>query len=48
LKRIEGTDGQIKTHREATIAALEREIRALEEEGKMRAALAGQNDARGD
>jgi ATP-dependent exoDNAse (exonuclease V) beta subunit len=39
LKRIEGTDGQIKSHREATIAALEREIQALDEEGMMRAAL---------
>ncbi|MDQ2693358.1 MAG: ATP-binding domain-containing protein, partial [Chloroflexota bacterium] len=40
LKRIEGTDAQIKTHKEETIAALEREIQAMDEEGKMRQALA--------
>jgi DNA helicase-2/ATP-dependent DNA helicase PcrA len=39
LARIENTEGQIKTHKEGTIAALEREMQALEEEGKMRAAL---------
>ena len=41
LARIEGTEAQIKTHREATIAPLERELHAMEEEGKVRAALAG-------
>jgi DNA helicase II / ATP-dependent DNA helicase PcrA len=41
LKRIEGTDGQIKSHKEETIATVEREIHALDEEQKMRAALAG-------
>ena len=41
LKRVEGTDAQIKAHKEETIAALEREIQAMEEEGKMREALAG-------
>ena len=39
LARIERIEGQIKTHREGTIAPLEREIQALEEEGKMRTAL---------
>jgi ATP-dependent exoDNAse (exonuclease V) beta subunit len=41
LRRIEGIEGQIKTHKEETIARLEQEIHALEEEGKMRAALLG-------
>jgi hypothetical protein len=40
LARIEETDREIKTHRQETIAPLEREIHALEEEQKMRAALA--------
>ena len=39
LARIENIEGQIKTHKEVTIASLERELRAMEEEGKMRAAL---------
>src|SRR5215207_11508232 len=39
LRRIDNVEGQIKTHKEATIAALEREIQALEEEGQMRAML---------
>jgi DNA helicase-2/ATP-dependent DNA helicase PcrA len=39
LARIESIQGQIKTHKEGTIASLERELQALEEEGKMRAAL---------
>ena len=39
LARIEATDGQIKTHKQEAIAPLEREIHAIEEEGKMRAAL---------
>src|SRR5215207_8410207 len=39
LARIESIEGQIKTHKEGTIAPLERELHALEEEGKMRAAL---------
>jgi DNA helicase-2/ATP-dependent DNA helicase PcrA len=38
---IEGLDRQIKAHREETIAGLEGEIQALEEEEKMRAALVG-------
>jgi DNA helicase-2/ATP-dependent DNA helicase PcrA len=41
LARIEDTDRQIKTHKEATIAPLERELHAMEAEGKMRAALLG-------
>ncbi|HSL30728.1 MAG TPA: UvrD-helicase domain-containing protein [Anaerolineales bacterium] len=41
LKRIEGTDRQIKTHKEETIATLEQELHAMEEEGKMRDALVG-------
>ena len=41
LKRIEGSDAQIKAHKEETIAALEREIQAMEEEEKMRQALVG-------
>ena len=39
LARIENIEGQIKTHKDGTIAPLEREIHAREEEGKMRAAL---------
>ena len=39
LARVEGTEGEIKAHREETIAPLEREIGAIEEEEKMRAAL---------
>jgi ATP-dependent exoDNAse (exonuclease V) beta subunit len=39
LKRIEGTEGEIKAHKEKTIAPLEREIVAIAEEEKMRAAL---------
>jgi hypothetical protein len=39
LRRIEGTEAEIKAHKEGTIAPLEREIQAIEEEGKMRAAL---------
>jgi ATP-dependent exoDNAse (exonuclease V) beta subunit len=41
LARIADTDQQIKTHKEATIAALERELHAMEVEGKMRTALLG-------
>src|SRR5215207_1386886 len=41
LARIERIEGQIKTHKEGMIAALERELYALEEERKMRAALLG-------
>jgi ATP-dependent exoDNAse (exonuclease V) beta subunit len=41
LARIESIEGQIKTHKEETIAPLERELQALEEEGKMRTALYG-------
>jgi len=41
LARIELIQGQIKTHKEETIAPLEREYHALDEEGKMRAALLG-------
>jgi ATP-dependent exoDNAse (exonuclease V) beta subunit len=41
LARIASIEGQIKTHKEGTIAPLERELHALEEEGKMRAALLG-------
>jgi DNA helicase-2/ATP-dependent DNA helicase PcrA len=37
--RVERTELQIKTHRQETITALEREIQAIEEEGRMRAAL---------
>jgi superfamily I DNA/RNA helicase/very-short-patch-repair endonuclease len=43
LARIEGTEGQIKAHREATIAVLERELRAMEEEARMRVALLGRD-----
>ncbi len=39
LARIKETDGQIKTHKETVITPLEREIQAMEEEGRMRAAL---------
>jgi DNA helicase-2/ATP-dependent DNA helicase PcrA len=39
LARIESTEAEIKAHKEGTIAALERELHAIEEEGKMRAAL---------
>jgi ATP-dependent DNA helicase UvrD/PcrA len=39
LARIENIEQQIKTHKEGTIAPLEQELRALEEEGKIRAAL---------
>jgi superfamily I DNA/RNA helicase len=39
LARIESIEGQIKTHKEETIAPLEQELQALEEEGKMRLAL---------
>jgi DNA helicase II / ATP-dependent DNA helicase PcrA len=39
LARIERADGEIKTHREAAIVPLERELHAIEEEEKMRAAL---------
>ena len=39
LARIDNIEGQIKTHKEKTIAPLEREIQAIEEEEKMRAAL---------
>jgi DNA helicase-2/ATP-dependent DNA helicase PcrA len=39
LARIEATDAQIKAHKEGTIAALEREIRAIAEDEIMRAAL---------
>jgi ATP-dependent exoDNAse (exonuclease V) beta subunit len=39
LRRIEGTEAQIKAHREETIARLERELQALAEEAKMRSAL---------
>jgi ATP-dependent exoDNAse (exonuclease V) beta subunit len=41
LARVEGIEQQIKTHKEETVAPLEREIQALEEEGKMRTALLG-------
>lgn len=41
LARIEGFESQIKMHKEETIAPLEREIQALEEEGKMRMSLLG-------
>jgi ATP-dependent exoDNAse (exonuclease V) beta subunit len=41
LARIERIEGQIKTHKEATIAPLERDLQAIEEEEKMRAALVG-------
>ncbi|HET6821166.1 MAG TPA: ATP-dependent helicase, partial [Anaerolineales bacterium] len=41
LARVEGIEEQIKTHREETIVPLEREIQALEEEGRMRTALLG-------
>jgi hypothetical protein len=37
--RVERTELQIKTHRQETITALEREIQAIEEEGTMRATL---------
>jgi hypothetical protein len=43
LARIESVEGQIKTHKQETIAPLERELQALEEEGKMRAALLGKS-----
>jgi ATP-dependent DNA helicase UvrD/PcrA len=41
LARVKGVEGQIKTHKEETIAPLEREIQAIDEEGKMRTALLG-------
>jgi ATP-dependent DNA helicase UvrD/PcrA len=41
LARIEGIEGQIKTHRQETIALLEGELQSLEEEETMRAALFG-------
>jgi hypothetical protein len=41
LARVEGIEEEIKTHREETIVPLEREIQALEEEGRMRTALLG-------
>jgi hypothetical protein len=41
LARIEDTDGQIKTYKEATIAPLEGQLHAMTEEGKMRAVLLG-------
>ena len=41
LARIEGIQGEIKTHKEETIAPLEGEYHALDEEGKMRAVLLG-------
>jgi hypothetical protein len=47
LARIEGIESQIKTHKEETIAPLERELHALDEEGKMRAALLGKPIAQG-
>jgi ATP-dependent exoDNAse (exonuclease V) beta subunit len=40
LKRIESTDREIKAHKEGSIAPLERELQAMEEEEKMRRALA--------
>ena len=39
LAKIESVEGQIKTHKQGTIAPLEGEIQALEEERTMRAAL---------
>ena len=41
LARVEAIEAQIKTHKDETIAPLEREIQALEEEAKMRTALLG-------
>ena len=41
MKGIEGLEQQIKTHREETIARLEAELQAMEEEDKMRSALLG-------
>ena len=43
LGRIKETDGQIKTHKDTVFTPLEREIQAMEEEGRMRAALHGSN-----
>ncbi|HJS18818.1 MAG TPA: UvrD-helicase domain-containing protein [Anaerolineales bacterium] len=40
LAQIEGTEGQIKAHKQETIAFLEQELHAMGEEEKMRAALA--------
>ena len=45
LARIEVTEGEIKTHKEETIASLEREIHAIEEEAKMRMALRANHSA---
>lgn len=42
LARIETVEGKIKAHKEGTIAPLEREIQALQEERKMRTALLAQ------
>jgi superfamily I DNA/RNA helicase/very-short-patch-repair endonuclease len=39
LARVESIQAQIKTHKQETIAPLERELQALEEEGKMRRRL---------
>ena len=47
LARVEGTEAEIKTHKEGTIAVLEREIQATEEEQKMRAALGRGGDTEG-
>ncbi len=41
LARVEGIEQEIKSHKEETIAPLEREIQAIEEEGEMRTALLG-------
>jgi superfamily I DNA/RNA helicase len=42
LAQIKDTDQQIKTHKEAAIAPLERDLQAMEAEERMRAALPGQ------
>jgi superfamily I DNA/RNA helicase len=41
LGRIKETDGQIKTQKDTVITPLESELQAMEEEGRMRAALVG-------
>ncbi len=41
LKKIDNTEAQIKAHREGTIAALQSELHAMEEDGKMRDAVDG-------
>ena len=45
MARIEGTEAEIKAHKGETVAPLEREIHAIEEEKKMRGALGMRQNA---